>query len=72
MLKAIVKNEKKALCASAYLEGQYNEKDVYAGVPVILGSSGVEKITEISLTEEEKKAFKESARQIREGISKIL
>ncbi|PIP68533.1 MAG: malate dehydrogenase [Candidatus Omnitrophica bacterium CG22_combo_CG10-13_8_21_14_all_43_16] len=72
MLKAIIKNEKNTMCASAYLEGQYNEKDVYAGVPVVLGNSGINKIIEIDLTEEEKKAFKESARQIREGIAKTL
>ena len=72
MLKAIVKNEKSTMCASAYLEGQYGEKDIYIGVPVTLGSQGVEKIIEIGLIEEEKQAFKESARQIRESISKTL
>lgn len=72
MLKAIIKDEKKPLCASAYLQGQYNEKDIYIGVPVILGSQGVEKIIETALTEEEKQAFKESVRQIREGITNIL
>jgi malate dehydrogenase len=72
MLKAIIKNEKKTLCASAYLTGQYDEKDIYAGVPVILGALGVEKIVEIDLTPEEKQAFKESARQIREGITKTI
>ena len=72
MLKAIVKNEKSAICASAYLEGQYGEKDIYIGVPVILGSLGIEKIVEIELTKEEKQAFKNSALQIRETISKTL
>lgn len=71
MLKAIFKDEKKALCASAYIDGEYGEKDVYIGVPVILGSHGIEKIIEMELTEQEKEAFKESARQIREGIKKI-
>lgn len=71
MLKAIIKNEKRTMCASAYLEGQYSEKDIYIGVPVTLGVQGIEKIIEIGLTEEEKQAFKESARQIREGINKI-
>ena len=71
MLKAIVKNEKSAMCASAYLEGQYGEKDIYIGVPVVLGSLGVEKIVEIELTKEEKQAFKKSALQIREGITII-
>jgi len=72
MLKAIIKNEKKTMCVSAYLEGQYSEKDIYIGVPVTLASQGIEKIIEIGLTEEEKQAFKESARQIRESISKTL
>ncbi len=72
MLKAIIKNEKRTMCASAYLEGQYNEKDIYIGVPVILGAQGIERIIETVLTEEEKQAFKESARQIREGITKTL
>nr|MBU1328516.1 malate dehydrogenase [Candidatus Omnitrophota bacterium] len=72
MLKAIIKNEKKTMCVSAYLEGQYSEKDIYIGVPAILGVSGVDKIVEIELTEKEKQAFKESARQIREGITHIL
>ncbi|MBU1912787.1 MAG: malate dehydrogenase [Candidatus Omnitrophica bacterium] len=71
MLKAIIKDEKKPLCASAYLRGQYNEKDIYIGVPVILGAQGIERIIETALAEEEKQAFKESARQIREGIDKI-
>jgi malate dehydrogenase len=72
MLKAIIKNEKKSMCVSAYLEGQYSEKDIYIGVPVTLASQGIEKIIEIELTEEEKQAFKESARKIRESISKTL
>ena len=72
MLKAIIKDEKRVMCASAYLEGQYNEKDIYIGVPVILGASGIEKIIETKLTEEEKQAFKESTRQIRESIIKTL
>ena len=71
MLKAIDKDKKKALCASTYVDGEYGEKDVYIGVPVILGSRGIEKIIEMELTEQEKEAFKESTRQIREGIKKI-
>jgi len=72
MLKAIIKNEDRALCASAYLNGQYNEKDIYIGVPVILNSSGVKEVVKITLTPEEKIQFQESARQIRQGISQIF
>jgi len=71
MLKAILKNEKKTMCISAYLQGQYGEKDIYIGVPVVLGSSGVKEIIEIKLTPDEKNAFKKSALQIRESIKKL-
>jgi len=72
MLKAIVKDEKKSMCVSAYLDGQYGEKDIYIGVPVVLGGQGIERIIEIELSKQEKQAFKESARQIRENITKTL
>ena len=72
MLKSIIRDEKKVICASAYLEGQYGEKDIYIGVPVVLGASGIDKIIEIELTGKEKQAFKESASQIRKAIAKTL
>lgn len=71
MLKAILKNEKKTICASAYLQGQYGEKDIYIGVPVVLGSSGVKEVIEIKLTEDENNAFKNSVRTIRGSIKKL-
>ncbi|MFA4991851.1 MAG: malate dehydrogenase [Candidatus Omnitrophota bacterium] len=71
MVEAIIKDRKKTVCASAYLDGQYGEKDIYIGVPVVLGSSGAEKVVEIKLTEDEKTAFQKSAQDIRELISKI-
>ena len=43
-----------------YLNGEYGAKDIYAGVPVILGSGGVEKIIEINLSQEEKNNFNKS------------
>ncbi|MBU3911386.1 MAG: malate dehydrogenase [Candidatus Omnitrophica bacterium] len=71
MLKAILKNENRTVCCSAYLQGEYGEKDIYIGVPVVLGSSGVVRIIEIEFTEQEKKAFKKSVSQIHETIAKI-
>ncbi|MBU0759586.1 MAG: malate dehydrogenase [Candidatus Omnitrophica bacterium] len=71
MLRAILKDENRTVCCSAYLDGEYGEKDVYIGVPVTLGSSGVIKIIEIELTQQEKKAFKKSVRQIRDTIAKL-
>ena len=69
MVKSILKDEKKILCASAYLNGEYGEKDIYIGVPVELGLSGVTKIIEIDLKEKEKELFGKSVRQIRKTIS---
>ena len=46
-------------CA-AFLNGEYGVEDIYAGVPVIIGSKGVEKIEQIELNENEKKEFKNS------------
>ena len=49
-----------------YLNGEYSAKDIYAGVPVIIGSGGVEKIIEISLSDEEKVNFKKSINTVEE------
>lgn len=61
MCKAIFNDEKKLLPASAYLTGQYGIKDIYIGVPVILGAKGVESILELKLTKAELKALQGSA-----------
>jgi len=71
MLKAILNDEGRTMCASSYLNGVYGEKDIYIGVPVVLGSSGLKEIIEIKLTSDEKKAFKKSALEIRNSIKKL-
>ena len=57
MVEAIVKDKKRLLPAAAYLEGEYGLRDVYVGVPVLLGAGGVEKIIEVELTPEEQAAL---------------
>ena len=57
MASAYLRDEKKLLPCAAYLGGEYGIKGLYAGVPVIIGSKGVEKIEEINLNEKEKKEF---------------
>ena len=57
MAESYLKNLKKQLPCAAYLNGEYGVKDIYAGVPVIIGSGGVEKIIEIEFSEEEKINF---------------
>ncbi len=71
MIKAILLDEKRILPCSVYLDGEYGAKDVFNGVPVVLGSQGVEKIVEVELTEEEFKAFINSTEEVR-GMINIL
>ncbi len=61
MVDAVLKDKKKILPCAAYLKGEYGMSDVYLGVPVKLGSRGVEQIVEIALTAEEKAARRKSA-----------
>lgn len=60
MAEAIVKNTGKTLSCIALLDGEYGEKDVCAGVPVVLGRNGIEKIVELPLNDKEKKLFQAS------------
>ena len=66
MAECYLKDLKKQLPCAVYLNGEYNTKDIYAGVPVILGSKGVEKIVELELTTEEKSNFEKSVESVRE------
>ncbi len=71
MVEAILKDKKRLLPCAAYLNGEYGLKDVYVGVPVILGASGAERIVEVDLTEEEKDALHASAEIVRKNIAKL-
>jgi malate dehydrogenase len=57
MAEAYLNDEKKTLPCAAYLNGEYGIKDLYVGVPVVIGSSGIEKVIELELDAEEKKYF---------------
>jgi len=65
MAEAYLKDEKKILACAAYLNGEYGVSNIYAGVPVVIGKNGVEKIEEINLDEKEKKEFKNSIEAVR-------
>jgi malate dehydrogenase len=71
MAEAILKDKKKILPCAAYLEGEYGFNDLFIGVPVKLGASGVEDIIEITLTEEEKAALANSANAV-QGLKDLL
>jgi len=71
MCKSVFNDEKRLLPTSAYLTGQYGIKNIYIGVPVILGANGVEKIIELKLNKTEKTALQNSAKTYKEHL-KIL
>lgn len=71
MVKAIILDEKRTLPCAAFLNGEYGLKDVYMGVPVILGKDGVEKIIEVKLTKEEKIAFRKSYESVVQLIKQL-
>ncbi len=64
MAEAYLLDQKRLLPCAAYLEGEYGYKDLFMGVPVIVGGKGVEKIVEIPLTEEEKGMLAKSAQSV--------
>lgn len=66
MVESYLKNLKKLLPCAAYLNGEYGVDKIYAGVPVIIGSNGVEKIEEFQLNELEKREFENSINAVKE------
>ena len=69
MAESYLKDFKKELPCAAFLDGEYGFKNIYAGVPVIIGKNGVEKIIEIDLTDKEKKDFKSSIDTVKELLN---
>jgi malate dehydrogenase len=68
MAEAYLKDKKRVLPCAAWLTGQYGVKDLYVGVPVVIGEGGVERIVEIELNATEKAAFDKSCGAVRELI----
>jgi len=71
MVESILLDEKRILPSCVYLEGQYGIKDIYCGVPVKLGASGVEEVVELNLDEATLKQLHNSAEAVRSGVSKV-
>ncbi len=71
MCRSIISDEKRVVPASAYLTGQYGIKDIYIGVPVVLGAKGVEKILELKLTKSELSALQNSAKTYKEHLKAV-
>ncbi len=71
MCETIVKNERRIFPCCTWLDGEYGLKDIFLGVPVILGSNGIEKILELELTDDEMALLHGSAEAVR-GVMGIL
>ena len=69
MAESYIKDLKKTLPCAAYLKGEYGVENLYAGVPVVIGSKGVEKIIEIKLNTKEKENFATSIKAVKELFS---
>ena len=66
MAESYLKDQKKQLPCAAYIDGEYGVKDLYAGVPAIIGKNGIEKVVEIKLSLEEKHNFNNSINAVKE------
>jgi malate dehydrogenase len=71
MVKSIILNEKRMLPCAVYLNGEFGVKDIYMGVPVILGNEGVERVIDVKLTKEERTQFRASCASVRKLIKKL-
>lgn len=71
MVEAIVKDKKRILPCSVYVQGEYGLRDTFIGVPIQLGKKGMEKVIEVSLTPEERAALQKSAEEVKANIAKL-
>ena len=69
MADSYLKDKKRILPCAAYLNGQYGVKGIYVGVPVVIGAKGVEKVVEVKLDADEKKAFNASVRAVKKLVA---
>jgi malate dehydrogenase len=71
MAEAYLFDQKRVLPAAAYLDGEYGYKDLYIGVPVVIGAGGVEKIIELDLNSEEQAMLKKSADSVKSVVDVV-
>jgi malate dehydrogenase len=71
MAEAIVKDKKRILPCAAWLQGEYGFRDLFLGVPVLLGAGGMERVIEVELTDDEKSALKASADAVLEPMALV-
>jgi malate dehydrogenase len=71
MVEAILRDKKRVLPCSCYLEGEYGLNDIYFGVPCVLGAGGVERVLELPLNDEEMALVKKSAEAVSSSIAAL-
>lgn len=71
LTQAIVKDEKKIICACAYLNGEYGLNDICLGVPLKVGKAGIEEIIDLKLNPQEKTEFHKAAESFRQSIKQL-
>jgi malate dehydrogenase len=71
MVESILLDRKRVLPCAVLLQGEFGTKDVFVGVPVVLGARGIERVFEIELTADEQQAFDASAAAVRELVAKL-
>jgi malate dehydrogenase len=71
MVEAILKDKKRVLPASIYLEGEYGLNDIFFGVPIVLGAGGVEKIIQLPLDDKEREMMQRSAQLVGDSIASL-
>ncbi len=69
LVTTVARDEHRLIPVSAHVEGAFGEKDVYIGVPVVLGRQGVERVVEVELTPEEREAFRASVAAVRSDLA---
>ena len=72
MVEAVICDQRRVFTACAYLNGEYGYKDIYLGVPMILGKNGVEKVIELDLDEEDQLRLKDSYTDVSEVLKTII
>jgi malate dehydrogenase len=68
MAESYLKGQRRTIACAAMLEGEYGYKDIYMGVPIVIGAEGMEKVIEVPLSDDEKKMLEASAVAVRELI----
>jgi malate dehydrogenase len=71
MFESYLQDKRQILTCAAYLQGEYGVKNLYAGVPIIIGKDGVEKVIELQLTADEQALFDKSVDGVRKLIEEV-